>query len=116
MTDYEQKQIFARNLREQLERNDMTQKQLAEFLGINPQTVNTWATGTALPRMSKVQQLASIFGVNKSDLLDDVEAAPALSDEERVIISEYRRADQADRDLVKRVLEYSRRIKDNGVK
>ena len=73
MSDELQKKIFAKNLRHYLDRENKTQKEVADAIGVSPQTFNTWLQMVALPRMGKVQALADYFGVNKSDLLEDKE-------------------------------------------
>lgn len=71
MSDELQKKIFAKNLRRYLDKGNKTQKEVADAIGVSPQTFNTWLQMVALPRMGKVQALADYFGINKSDLLDD---------------------------------------------
>ena len=71
MSDTEQKLIFSRNLNKFLSQNNKTQKEVADSIGVSPQTFNTWCQGIALPRMGKVQLLADYFGIEKSDLIDD---------------------------------------------
>ncbi len=71
MSDELQKKIFAKNLRHYLDRENKTQKEVADAIGVSPQTFNTWLQMVALPRMGKVQAVADYFGVNKSDLLED---------------------------------------------
>lgn len=76
MNDIEQKQIFSKNLISYLEKNNKTQKEVAEVINVSPQTFNTWCQGIALPRMGKVQRLADYFNISKSDLLDDTTSTP----------------------------------------
>lgn len=71
MTDDEQKAIFAKNLLGYLYKSKKTQKEVADSIGVSPQTFNTWCQGIALPRMGKVQLLADYFHINKTDLIDD---------------------------------------------
>lgn len=71
MSDEKQKAIFSRNLSHYLLINDKMQKEVADAIGVSPQTFNTWMQGIALPRMGKVQKLADYFGIGKSDLIDD---------------------------------------------
>lgn len=71
MSDELQKKIFAKNLRHYLDRENKTQKEVADAIGVSPQTFNTWLQMVALPRMGKVQALADYFGINKSDLLEE---------------------------------------------
>ena len=71
MSDELQKKIFAKNLRHYLDRENKTQKEVADAIGVSPQTFNTWLQIVALNMMGKVQALADYFGINKSDLLED---------------------------------------------
>lgn len=70
MTDELQKQIFSNNLTRLLKERNKTQKQVATDLNINPQTINSWCKGVAIPRMGNIQKLADYFGVKKTDLID----------------------------------------------
>ena len=79
MADEEQKKIFSRNLNNYLLSNNRTQKEVADAIGVSPQTFNTWCQGIALPRMGKVQVLADYFGVGKTDLIDDKDTNPSLT-------------------------------------
>ena len=71
MADEDQKRIFSKNLNKYLSLFNKTQKEVADAIGVSPQTFNTWCQGIALPRMGKVQALADYFKINKSDLIDE---------------------------------------------
>lgn len=47
----------------------MTQKQVAEKLGIVPKTVSKWETGNGFPDVSTVSALADILGVSEKTIL-----------------------------------------------
>lgn len=49
----------------------MTQKELAEKLGRDRATVASWEIGRTKPRTDTLRQLASVFGVSLSYLIDD---------------------------------------------
>lgn len=70
MPDDQQKKIFSENLIRLLKEHNKTQKQVAKDLNINPQTLNSWYRGVALPRMGNIQKLADYFHVKKTDLID----------------------------------------------
>ena len=82
MTDDEQRKIFTKNLNRYIDRTGKTQKQIADDLGINPQTVNSWCRGKALPRMGKIQSLADYFGIEKTDLIEEL---PKINQTDNVI-------------------------------
>ena len=71
MSETEQKRIFQKNLLKYISASDKTQKEIADAIGVSPQTFNTWCQGIALPRMGKVQLLADYFHINKSDLIEE---------------------------------------------
>jgi len=71
MSDEDQKIIFSKNLNKYLSMYNKTQKEVAEAIGVIPQTFNAWCMGQSLPRMGKIQALADYFGINKSDLIDE---------------------------------------------
>lgn len=71
MSDENQKRIFSKNLIFYLEKHQKTQREVAESIGVSPQTFNTWCQGIALPRMGKLQRLADYFRVEKSALIDE---------------------------------------------
>lgn len=81
MADEEQKRIFSKNLNKYLSEHDKTQKEVADAIGVSPQTFNTWCQGIALPRMGKVQRLADYFGIGKTDLIDEKETCLTAKDE-----------------------------------
>lgn len=79
MRNDEQQKIFTRNLNKFLSMGSRNQREVADIIGVSPQTFNTWCQGKAIPRMGKIQALADYFGVNKSDLVDDKPADDSSS-------------------------------------
>ena len=60
-------------LAEERRRNNMTQEQLAERLGVSRQAVSRWETGAADPSTSNLLALAKIFGVSPEELLREID-------------------------------------------
>jgi len=48
---------------------DMTQEELAEYMGVSPQAVSRWETGTTCPDIFALPALAELFGVTIDCLL-----------------------------------------------
>lgn len=92
MADEDQKRIFSKNLNKYLSLFNKTQKEVADSIGVSPQTFNTWCQGIALPRMGKVQALADYFEIGKTDLIDEKEISESsqyyLNEETRQIAQE----------------------------
>ena len=80
MSEYEQRIIFSNNLRRIMAERDLKQVEVAEAIGVSPQTFNTWMSGKAIPRMGKVQLLADYFGIPKSFLMDEQNEIDAHDD------------------------------------
>lgn len=93
MDSIDQKKIFARNLSSYITKNRKSQKEIADAIGVSPQTFNTWCQGIALPRMGKVQLLADYFGISKADLIEDHTItplpSPKLREDEEKLLSLY---------------------------
>lgn len=64
-------QIFAKNLSRLLESHHISQRDIAKILSVSSSTVSSWCTGQKIPRMDKIERLASYFGVLKSDLIEE---------------------------------------------
>lgn len=61
---------FGETLRRLREDAGMTQEDVANRLGISGQAVGAWENGRARPRLSKLNELARLLGVDASDLVD----------------------------------------------
>ena len=48
----------------------LTQEQLADKLGIGPQSVSKWENAVAMPDISALPLLAEVFGVSIDELFD----------------------------------------------
>jgi transcriptional regulator with XRE-family HTH domain len=65
------KEVFAKNLRKYMEGRGITQKELAEKIGVSAPTMNDWLQAKKYPRIDKIEKLADYFGVLKSDLIEE---------------------------------------------
>lgn len=110
MTDKEQREIFRKNLLNEINRSGKRQIEIAEAIGVSQQTFNTWCRGIALPRIGKIELLASFFGIPKSALLDApaaVASAPSsLSQDQECLLQKYEELnDLGKEEALKRVSE-----------
>jgi len=51
--------------------NNLTQMELADFMGVSYQAVSCWERGVTMPDISKLPDLARIFGVKIDDIFND---------------------------------------------
>lgn len=62
---------IGKNIKLLREQASMTQNELARALGVSDKAVSSWENGTRIPRMGVIEKIANMFGVQKSDLLED---------------------------------------------
>ncbi len=60
---------FGENFKEQRKKQDWTQEQIAEMLGISSQAVSKWEKGTTLPDISMLPIIANLFHMSIDRLL-----------------------------------------------
>ena len=65
------REVFAKNLNMYMQRKGITQKELAEIVGVSAPTMNEWIKAKKTPRMNKIEMLADYFGILKSDLIEE---------------------------------------------
>lgn len=73
MSEKEFNAVFSKRLRYYLEKNDMTQNDLAKRLGVGTTSVYNWVNGIKSPRMDKVDSMCKIFNCKRSDLMEEKE-------------------------------------------
>lgn len=86
MLDNEYRKIFAKNLNRYMQINGKTQADLIKDLKYSSSTISNWCTGQKIPRMDKIEQLATYFGINKSDLIEN-KAEKTVSSEKQAYIN-----------------------------
>lgn len=116
MDEQELKEIFAKNLRELMQENDIRQQDLIDLLkrkyGItaNQGTVSSWMNAKKLPRPITIEKIGELFGWDASYMLSDstrgVEKLlnmPTL-EKDSLLSREWNLADSRHRKLAQRVL------------
>ncbi len=80
------KDVFSSNLRSLMDRDHLSQVDLAQKLGVTKAAVNYWYNGRSIPQVTVVQRLAAIFSCSTDELLKPHEE-PLLSGspEERLL-------------------------------
>lgn len=67
-------EIFSKNLKKYLEKENMNQAELAEKIGASRQSVSNWVTGKQVPRMEKLQKVAGALNIDKNKLFESSES------------------------------------------
>ena len=71
MSNIGNKKTMAENISHYIELSGKTQKDLAAEVGVAYSTFNDWVNGKKYPRIDKIEMLAELFGILKSDLIED---------------------------------------------
>ena len=64
---------IANNLKKYMDMKNITQDELADYMGVSQVTVSNWCNGVKLPRMNKIDKICNFFNINRSDLMDVVD-------------------------------------------
>jgi repressor LexA len=100
-TDLGNPEIFARNLTRYLNLSGKTQKEVAAVVNVSTGTFCDWVKCRVYPRMDKVQLLAEYFGIQVSDLVDDVNIAKDIvSDKDQEMLDLFHKVPEEKREFV----------------
>ena len=65
------KEVFSKNLQYFMNLKGISQKELAEIIGVSAPTLNEWLKCKKYPRIDKIEKLANHFNCLKSDLIEE---------------------------------------------
>lgn len=95
------KEIFSRNLLRLIKMSGKSQVEVAKYVGVSQGTVSDWTKGRSYPRMDKLQLLAELFCVQKSDLVEDVYVPKdTISEEDQEVLDLFHQVRKEKRELV----------------
>lgn len=64
------RELFPKNFRRFIDRSGKSRTEIASAIGVTPVAINDWLHGKRFPRVDKLEALAQLFGVTKSDLIE----------------------------------------------
>jgi len=79
-----------RNICYYLMANDVSQKELANAVGVSPSAVNKWVTGQNSPDIEMLAKICEYFQVPFSEILGNNGEEP-LTDLDRLVIRQYKK-------------------------
>ena len=85
MTPLVSKEVFSKNLKQLMARDNLSQVDLAKRLGVTKAAVSYWYNGRSVPQVSVIQQMAAIFCCSTDDLLNPDYDLASGSLEERLL-------------------------------
>ena len=93
-------------IRQLRKEKNMTQEELAEYIGVQKSAVAKWETGrTQNIKTETLHALAVLFGVQPSYLIDGKGERLMLDADEIELIKNYRKAPESIRSIVTKLLE-----------
>ena len=100
-TELGNNEVFARNLKRYLDNSGKSQKEIAAAIGVSTGTFCDWMKCRSYPRMDKIQLLAEYFGIQKSDLVEDVAITKeSVSDEDQKILDLFHKVPKEKREFL----------------
>lgn len=66
---------------------NLTQEQLAEMLGVSNRTVSRWETGTNMPDISLLLEIAELYGVTIPELIDGERKSEEMNEEVKEVVN-----------------------------
>lgn len=103
------KKVMAKNITNQLIKNNLTATEVCKALGFKQNTFSDWVNAKTYPRIDAIEKMANYFDIPKSQLVEHTADVIACTDEEMEFLIEYRNADKSTRDMVRRLLAYEDR-------
>lgn len=84
--------------------NGMTQKDLADKIGLTAKAVSAWETGRNEPNMGQAYDIAAALDVDITDLMQPQTEPDKKKDEVVQLLAAYEKADEMTRQMVRRIL------------
>ena len=96
------------NIRTQRIKNKMSQKELADHLGVSNQAVSSWERSRTEPNMEMIGKMSLIFDCQISDLVGEVPKTYTVvrSPRENYVINKFRDANENTKIMIERILSF----------
>lgn len=98
--------VLGHNLTEARTALGLTQAEASKLIGIPQSTYSGYETGTRKVTLTTLKRIAAAYGVDVDSLIGTSGKAASLSEEAQEILQCYMSADEATRNMVKRLLFY----------
>lgn len=117
MSEAESKQVFQMRFNELLNREHITQKEIASICKVSTSTVSTWSKGLNMPRMDKIEILATHFNLPKSYFIEEKDETVSFDDFAYALQNEVKTLTDMDKQILlsmAKQLNEARKTKDEG--
>lgn len=97
MSDLGNKEVMAKNIKHYMKVLNIERKDLAVSVGVAYTTLSDWINAKKYPRIDKIEAMANLFGVLKSDLVEDKTQETV---EKRILNENYDKLNKEDRTIL----------------
>lgn len=91
---------MARFISELRKEKKLTQKELAEQLGVTDKAVSKWERGLSCPDISLLSKLSRLLGITTSELLNGEKAEPSAPEVDTIVETTLQYADTATKSVI----------------
>ena len=101
--------IFSTNLNRIMNEMNLKQVDIAKIAGVSTASVNYWSQGIYIPRMNKIQTIATALNIPVTDLIEEQQKYKTISNNhlKYILFGD----DSVSDDKLKQVLKYAEFIK-----
>lgn len=110
--------MYYQNFEELCKQRNIKPNKVSKETGVSTATLTSWKQGKYTPKPDKLKLIADFFNVSLEFLMrnEDVQWNPteqtmdytiSLSEEEQDLLMEYRKADETQKEMIRRILAYS---------
>lgn len=104
MTD--NKEIMARNILDNMDKMGVNATEICNTLGFKQNTFSDWVNAKTYPRIDAIEKMAGYFGIPKAHLVENIQYNDVFTEEDKILIELYHKADQGTKDSINRLLAY----------
>lgn len=110
--------MYYQNFEELCKQRNIKPNKVSKETGVSTSTLTSWKQGKYTPKPDKLKLIADFFNVSLEFLMknEDVQWNPteqtmdytiSISEEEQDLLMEYRKADETQKEMIRRILAYS---------
>ena len=98
--------VLQENLGYYIRNSKMTQKEIAEKLGVSKAAITNWLNGKNSPNMEMLADLCMLLGVRMSDMLSDETGQLRLTAKEKKLLDNFKQLSEKGKDELIRFSEF----------
>lgn len=98
--------VLQENLNYYIKKSQMSQKEIAEKIGVSKGAITNWLNGSNSPNMEVLANLCLLLGVKMSEMLSDKSSISDLSINEKKLLNNFKQLNEKGQNKLVRVSEF----------